>query len=142
MPAATLKLLAKPRRRRPLIGLTPLIDVVFILLIFFMLASNFMRWRAIDLSAPVRAAAVVPVERDVLKIEIRSDGISIDGDSVTPEVLDRQVTDRLTGDSELVIVIQPAVAVPLQRTVTIVDQLRALGASNLNLVRDPEADAF
>ena len=34
-------------RRRP-IGLTALIDVVFILLLFFMLSSTFNRWRAID----------------------------------------------------------------------------------------------
>ena len=30
------------------ISLTPLIDVVFILLIFFMLASSFLDWRAVD----------------------------------------------------------------------------------------------
>ena len=41
-------------RRRALIGLTPLIDVVFILLVFFMLASSFLDWRAIDLTAPAR----------------------------------------------------------------------------------------
>lgn len=141
MQAATLTRLARPRRKRPIIGLTPLIDVVFILLIFFMLASSFLNWRAIDLSAPVRAA-VAPVKSDTLKIEILPNGISVDGESASPEVLARQVADRLAVDSELLIVIQPAVAVPLQRTVTIVDQLHALGAYNLNLVRNPEAGAF
>ncbi len=34
--------IAEPRRRRSLISLTPLIDVVFILLVFFMLASSFL----------------------------------------------------------------------------------------------------
>lgn len=37
-------------RRRPSINLTPLVDVVFILLVFFMLAFSFMEWRAIDLN--------------------------------------------------------------------------------------------
>ena len=45
-------------RRRPLISLTPLIDVVFILLVFFMLASSFLDWRSIDLNAPAQAAAM------------------------------------------------------------------------------------
>ena len=38
------------RRNRPLlrIGLTPLIDVIFILLIFFMLASRLDQWNAIE----------------------------------------------------------------------------------------------
>ena len=39
-------------RRRP-ISLTPLIDVVFILLMFFMLTSTFTRWKAVDLRLPV-----------------------------------------------------------------------------------------
>ena len=44
--------IAKPRRRRSPISLTPLIDVVFILLVFFMLASSFLDWRSITLAAP------------------------------------------------------------------------------------------
>ncbi|MEM1412015.1 MAG: biopolymer transporter ExbD [Pseudomonadota bacterium] len=139
MAAATPTRLARPRRRRSLIGLTPLIDVVFILLIFFMLASNFLRWRAIDLSAPVRAAATVPVEQDVLKIEILMDGMTIDGASITMTQFDQQVSDRLAQDRDLTIVIQPDVGVPLQRTVSTLDRLRSLGASKLNLVRDPQA---
>ncbi len=42
-------------RRRALISLTPLIDVVFILLVFFMLPSSFLDWRAIDLDPPGQA---------------------------------------------------------------------------------------
>ncbi|GGO84124.1 hypothetical protein GCM10011348_29640 [Marinobacterium nitratireducens] len=40
-----------PVRRRA-ISLTPLIDVVFILLLFFMLSSTFLQWRQIDLVSP------------------------------------------------------------------------------------------
>ncbi|MBO8087018.1 MAG: biopolymer transporter ExbD, partial [Marichromatium sp.] len=42
--------LARRVRRNP-ISLTPLIDVVFILLLFFMLASHFDQWRALALDA-------------------------------------------------------------------------------------------
>lgn len=44
-------LLPPSRRRR--ISLTALIDVVFILLMFFMLTSTFTQWRAVDFTAPV-----------------------------------------------------------------------------------------
>ncbi len=40
------------RARRRTINLTPLIDVVFILLMFFMLTSTFTHWKAIDLRVP------------------------------------------------------------------------------------------
>ena len=40
-------------RRRSRIGMTALIDVVFILLMFFMLTSSFNRWKAVDFRSPV-----------------------------------------------------------------------------------------
>ncbi|MGE0861018.1 MAG: ExbD/TolR family protein [Gammaproteobacteria bacterium] len=44
--------------RRPCrIGLTALIDVVFILLMFFMLTSTFVRWHALEIAAPAPAEA-------------------------------------------------------------------------------------
>ena len=42
--------LSLPRRKQA-ISLTPLIDVVFILLLFFMLSSSFSQWRQIKLPA-------------------------------------------------------------------------------------------
>lgn len=41
------------RRKRKGISLTPLIDVVFILLLFFMLTSSFKKWQTLDM--PVAA---------------------------------------------------------------------------------------
>jgi hypothetical protein len=54
------RLAAEPRRRRALISMTPLIDVVFILLIFFMLASSFLNWRSSGWILPARAGARRP----------------------------------------------------------------------------------
>jgi len=48
----TLNNALKAKRRRLPISLTPLIDVVFILLVFFMLASSFEKHRAVELIAP------------------------------------------------------------------------------------------
>jgi biopolymer transport protein ExbD len=42
--------LARPRRRR-VMNLTPLIDVVFLLLVFFMLASTFLKYGTVPLEA-------------------------------------------------------------------------------------------
>ena len=45
-------LLKQTTSRSKAISLTPLIDVVFILLLFFMLSSSFSRWFALDVSMP------------------------------------------------------------------------------------------
>ena len=42
--------LCKKSSRKLIIGLTPLIDVVFILFVFFMLSSSFTKWNTLQLS--------------------------------------------------------------------------------------------
>src|SRR3546814_1065083 len=61
-------------RRRASISLTPLIDVVFILLIFFMLASSFLDERAIEIDSPAAALGGTSLE-GALFVELRGDGL-------------------------------------------------------------------
>ena len=84
------RLASSPRRRRPLISLTPLIDVVFILLVFFLLASSFLDWRAIDLSAPAEAAAGASVQGALL-VEVREEGLRLSGEAVSLEDLESRL---------------------------------------------------
>lgn len=60
-----MQLKAQPRRRFPL-SLTPLIDVVFLLLIFFMLASTFMKFSAM----PISGASGGAVQSDISEIAL------------------------------------------------------------------------
>ncbi len=131
-------LLSKPARKRPLISLTPLIDMVFILLIFFMLASSFLDWRAIDLSASAQAAAGPSAEGDALLIEILPDALRFASEPVSLDTLAARIADRLATTPEQRMVIKPSAGVPLQRTVSVLDRLKAAGASDLTLVRDAE----
>lgn len=55
-------------RKKPTIGLTPLIDVVFILLIFFMLVMNFQRYQMQEINVAPRSD--VANKSDILTIEI------------------------------------------------------------------------
>lgn len=54
-------------KRRQAISLTPLIDVVFILLLFFMLSSSFIPWRQINVSMPTASSQS---QTDVMRLEI------------------------------------------------------------------------
>ncbi|MCB0330257.1 MAG: biopolymer transporter ExbD [Bdellovibrionales bacterium] len=51
------------------LNITPLIDIVFLLLIFFMLTSTFMKDRALTLNLP-RASSEFVKENDMLKVTI------------------------------------------------------------------------
>ena len=129
--------LSKPRRRRSLIGLTPLIDVVFILLIFFMLASRFLDWRAIDLNSAA-GAALGPGAQEALLVEITGDGVWLSGAAVTLAELEREARYRLAEGEIERAVVKPAPGVPLQRTVEALDRLKAAGVSNMTLIRNAE----
>ena len=128
-------LLARQPRRRPLIGLTPLIDVVFILLVFFMLASSYLDWRAIELTAPSETAAGGPVEGALL-VEIRPEGLRFAGEFLPLETIVQRAERRLNRVPETPVLVKPAAGVSLQRTVTVLDRLVAAGAVNLSVIRD------
>lgn len=127
--------IARPRPRRTLISLTALIDVVFILLVFFMLASSFLDWRSIALTAPTAGAQAAPMEGAML-VEIRAAGLRLSGRSVTLDQLEGRIRERLATKRDQAVFLKPAPGVPLQEAVAVLDRLTAAGVANLSLIRD------
>lgn len=130
------RLATKRERRRPLISLTPLIDVVFILLVFFMLASSFLDWRAIDLNTPQSAVAGGGMESALL-VEVCPDELRLAGRPMSREALVSRVSELLETDPGRRVLVKPARGVRLQATVDVVDRLDAAGVSGLSFIRDP-----
>lgn len=126
----------RSRRRSP-ISLTPLIDVVFILLIFFMLASSFIDWRTIALDTPGKAAKRPSMEGALL-VELRRDGLRLSGETLGLEALVTRVSNRIAQKPDQRVLIKPTPGVMLQDAVTVLDRLAAAGVKNLSLIRDPE----
>ena len=60
-------------KREPGINMAPLIDMVFILLIFFIVTTTFVRETGIQVKKP-KAATAESVEKESLRIGISSDG--------------------------------------------------------------------
>lgn len=127
-------LAADQRRRRPLVSLTPLIDVVFILLVFFMLASSFLDWRAIELNAPAEASVAGTLEGALL-IEVRADDLRLGGEAIEADALAQEVRGRLDAAPDTRVLVRPAEGVELQRAVDVLDRLSAAGVKDLSLIR-------
>ena len=123
----------KPTGR--LISLTPLIDAVFILLVFFMLASSFLDWRAIDLTVSSGASAATSDQQAIL-ISLRSDGsVIVDSNPVAKRRVRAVMTAKLKKDREQSVVIRSDPGVQLQRAVDMLDLVRRIGATNVSLSR-------
>jgi len=65
-------MLRHDRRRDPELNITPLIDVVFLLLIFFMVSTTFDKQAELNIELPEATGKVTPTEQ--FKIEIGIDG--------------------------------------------------------------------
>ncbi|MBB4267046.1 ExbD/TolR family protein [Roseospira visakhapatnamensis] len=134
-------------RRRALVSLTPLIDVVFILLVFFMLASSFLDWRSIGLDTPTKGRGAPADAATTLLVDVEGDRLRLDGRVVTLDRIAGVVTDRLAADPDQRVLVRPATGVSLQRAVMVLDRLAGLGVTNIALRRAaaPQggtADAF
>ena len=121
------------RRHRALVSLTPLIDVVFILLVFFMLASSFSEQQAIPLSTPATGEAerVLPASL----IRVQHDGLDLNGEPLTLAELQLRAgrLSRVPGGRQFLV--QPDPGIRLQQIVEVLDVLAQAGARYVSLIR-------
>lgn len=121
------------RNRPPArISLTPLIDVVFILLVFFMLASNFFDWRAIPLQASGSGSG--GEMRGAMLIEVTPQGVRLAGETLPLPSLVKRLQAHLSDDPDGPILMLPRADVETGALVAVLDRLAAEGLRNVTLV--------
>ncbi|MEO0993621.1 MAG: biopolymer transporter ExbD [Pseudomonadota bacterium] len=130
--AAPLRLGNRPRRRLR-ISLTPLIDVVFILLVFFMLASSFLDWRSVELTAAPAGGPSVGAEGALL-VELTEEGVRLSGERMDLTTLAARLETHLAQTPERRILVRPAPGVDMQRMVRLLDAVAAAGARDIALL--------
>lgn len=120
------------QRRRSKIGLTALIDVVFILLMFFMLTSTFINAQQIDMKAPV-AQSLGQQEASLVLAVLDVDG-SITIDQVVINRLDMTELSAFTWYAEQrAVIVVPNAHVQMQTIVSALEQLKSLGIKKMTL---------
>lgn len=120
---------ATPRRNRR-ISLTPMIDVIFLLLVFFMLASRFGQETALPAGAAGSGAAYDGPPR---LVEVLPDALMLNGAAITPGALPGAL-DALTASRGDTIVLRPRDGADVQRLVDVTGALSAAGFTGLVLV--------
>ena len=130
-------------RPREGIGIAPLIDVVFLLLIFFMLATSFAENESIELGLPGSAetagAETTPgTTEEPLVVAVRSDGgITLDGLRLEAGQLGPELRGRLAGRPGVPVTVSADAAVPVQTLVSVMDRIRGAGVVDINLMAGP-----
>lgn len=124
-----------PAKARASVALTPLIDVVFILLLFFMLTTQFGRQQALPMQVPASDASLASQPPDRLLIELAADGtVSLSGDTgVSANAISEHPAIRQAIDQAMPVFIVADDAVQLQTFTQMMDTLAALGISNISV---------
>ena len=115
------------------IDLTPMLDVVFILLIFFIVTSVFITEAGLDVNKPV-ADTAESQSGDLILIAIGPGGdIWIDGDQIDPRFIRSRFELRLVDAPNSSVVIQGDQAANNAEVLLILDAAREAGIQNVSI---------
>ena len=123
-------------RAKSQLSIAPLIDVVFLLLVFFMLAGSFIRQTAFDLAMgqrplPGEATAVVT---GPLLVRVADNGrITLNGLVLPLDQLGGELLGRSDGDAERKVTLRAGGGVAVQRLVSVMDRITGAGFHNIRL---------
>jgi biopolymer transport protein ExbD len=129
--------LRRSRSDEPDVNLTPLIDVVFILLLFFMVSTTFQRESEINIELPEASAEPVEERQEMLELVIDAEGhYFIDEQQVVNTELEtlKQAIQRFLGErSEIPVVIRADRLTPYEAVVRAMDATAQLGLLQMSL---------
>ncbi len=127
------------------VNLTPLIDVVFLLLIFFMVSTTFTKETHLAIDLPEASGEIQQEQPRQVEIVISKEGeFSVNGRSLVNsriETVKNALGKVSDGDSQLPLIITADAKTPYQSVVTAMDAAGQLGFVNLSMTtrRDSES---
>ncbi|MGF1483320.1 MAG: ExbD/TolR family protein [Opitutales bacterium] len=114
------------------INISPLIDMVFILLIFFIVTTVFVEETGVDVNKPDAASAVDLEKNSILIAITEDDRVVYGGREVGPTGV-RSVVKRLTQQQDMPVIIQADKTVQTELLVRVIDEAKLGGASTVNV---------
>lgn len=109
------------------IDISPLIDMVFILLIFFMVSTTFIKDMDLDIDRPT-ARSAEPASTRAIRVYIDSGGATyLDGDPIQTWMIQSRLRDLLQTSTSNAVLVVTDDGVPARRLVEVVDQARLAG---------------
>lgn len=120
--------------RRELVNITPLIDVVFILLVFFMLAGAIEPDEPFPL-APAASASEIRGDVQDFVVLVDPDGrLALDDRVLTPDTLKEAVRQALTDQPGALIQLKPDAEADAVMVIEVMETIREAGASYIVLL--------
>ena len=121
------------KRSAALVDIAPLIDIVFILLIFFLVTTTFVRDTGVEVTRP-EAVTAQSVESTSMRVSIaRSGAVYTDGREISLTELTSAVRQFMAKERQQAVLIIPDTQVPSGRLVEVMDAARLGGARAISV---------
>ena len=119
------------------INLTPMLDVVFIMLIFFIVTASFIKEAGLDVNRPDAPEVNNPEESVSILINLTDrNEIMIDGRNIDPRAVRANIERLHAENPEAPVVIRPHIKSRNELLITVMDASRLAGVYNISLT-DP-----
>ena len=133
-------ILRRRERKRARIEIIPMIDVVFFLLVFFMMASLSMTvYRGLPVNLPRATSGTTPPAESAAITVSRDGQAYLDRQPVTREVLGQRLRGLVGAKPLVAIIITADEAAMHGRVVDVLDEVRTAGVTRMAIAIRPEA---
>ena len=123
----------RQRSREDKVNLTPMLDVVFIMLIFFIVTATFVKEVGLDVNQPEKAPVPDPEKKSIVVHVTSTDRIIIAGRNVDVRSVRANIERMHAENPEAPVVIRSHPESRTDTTVRILDSARQAGVGNVSL---------
>lgn len=116
--------------------LTSLIDIVFMLLIYFLLTTNFMVDEGIKIKLPQARASAPQTKQEITVYVDKTGRAYLNNTPVKEDLLFRKLREMIGGEKDRLVIVKADRAVILNKAVKVMDLAKAAGAGRLCLATE------
>jgi len=113
------------------VDLTPMLDVVFIMLIFFIVTTSFVRETGVEVNRPLAESSEKLPQNAILVAITESNQIWIDRHRIDTRAVRRNIERLLAENTESTVIIQADEASPTGTLINVLDQTKLAGAKHI-----------
>ena len=117
------------------INITPLIDIVFLLLVFFMLATSFIQKSTIEVNLSSEKTTEVDNKKNNVVLILNKKGlIYLNNKLINVSNIRNEISNIVKKNPKYSVLIKSHKKIPVQKVIRLIEEVRLAGTDNIKLV--------
>ena len=117
------------------INITPLIDIVFLLLVFFMLATSFIQKSTIEVNLSSGKTVEIENQKNTVVLILNKKGqVYLNKKLINISNIRNEITNIIEKNPKYKILIKSHKKIPVQKVIRLIEEVRLAGTDNIKLI--------